>query len=186
MTLASRAFLREFFREFTKEKKRTNLEKIWYQSKKWTTIMLGTGKTREKGDYGLIGRIGQKFGYEIQSEWLRIDQVWYYLLNEPESNEQPLWRTDVAIEHENNPKNIEYTIQKMGEISVSLKVGIFYPKEDEEAHILNRISELISKQVTSYPGCTYLIIFGFLDEEKGIFWHAYEIDYKGNIIELKR
>ena len=174
-----------FFKEFTKEKKRTNLKKIWYQSKKWTAIMLGTGKTREKGDYGLIGRIGQKFGYEIQSEWLRIDQVWYYLLNEPESTEPPLWRTDVAIEHENNPENIEYTIQKMGEISVSLKVGIFYPEKDEEAHILNRISEIISKQVTSYPGYTYLIIFGFLDEEKGIYWHAYEIDYKGNIIELK-
>lgn len=51
--------------------------------------MLGTGKSRKKGDFGLIGRIGQKFGYEIQAEWMRLDQVWYFHLPKPENWEQP-------------------------------------------------------------------------------------------------
>jgi hypothetical protein len=43
---------------------------------------------------------------------------------------------------------------------------------------------MILKQVSSYPGGVYLIIFGFLNEEKGVYWHGYEIDFKGNIIKL--
>ena len=48
----------------------------------------------------------------------------------------------------------------------------------------DKACEIIKKQVTSYPGEVYLIIFGFLDEEKGVYWHGYEIDFKGNVIKL--
>jgi len=183
MTLGCRAFFYEFLAKFENEKKRTKWEKIYTKNRAWTAKMLGTGKSREKGDYGLIGRIGQKFGYKIQAEWMRIDQVWYFYLPKPEKWEQWPWKTDVVIEHENDIDNLEYTIFKLGEVSAPLKVGIFYPGE-EEKEFLQKCREMILKQVPSYPGGVYLIIFGFLDEERGVYWHGYEIDFKGNIIEL--
>lgn len=146
--------------------------------------MLGTSKSRKEGDFGLIGRIGQKFGYEIQAEWMRIDQVWYYNLQKPEVLEQKLWRTDVMIEHENDSRNFVYTLLKLGEASSPLKIGIFYPGEEFERKMLDKASDIISSQVSSYPGGVYLIIFGFLNEENGVYWHAYEIDFKGNVIKL--
>ena len=79
---------------------------------------------------------------------------------------------------------MEYTFIKFGEISAPLKVGIFYPGEESETEYLDKCREMILKQVPSYPGGVYLIIFGFLDEEKGVYWHGYEIDFKGNVIKL--
>ena len=61
MTLGCRAFFLEFLAEFDKEKKRTKWDKIYDDNKKWTAKMLGTGPSRKKDDYGLLGRIGQKF-----------------------------------------------------------------------------------------------------------------------------
>ena len=87
------------------------------------------------------------------------------------------------MEHENYIENLEYTFFKFEEISAPLKVGIFYPGEDEKEY-LKKACEIIKKQVTSYPGGVYLIIFGFLDKEKGVYWHGYEIDFKGNKIKL--
>ena len=146
--------------------------------------MLGTGKSRKKGDFGLIGRIGKNFGYKLQAEWMRIDQIWYYYLPKPEKWEQQPWKTDVVVEHENNIDNFEYTLFKLGEVSAPLKVGIFYPGEENEENLLKRCPEIILKQVSAYPGGVYLIIFGFFDKEKGVYWHGYEIDFKGNLIKL--
>ena len=145
--------------------------------------MLGTGPSRKKGNFGLVGRIGKKFGYEIDAEWRHIDQVWYFRLPKPETWESPPWKNDVVVEHENNIKNLEYTLFKFDEISAPLKVGIFYPREEEKEY-LDKACEIIKKQVTSYPGEVYLIIFGFLDEDEGVYWHGYEIDFKGNVIKL--
>lgn len=188
MTLGSRAFFHEFSAEFEKEGKRTKWSKIYDQNKTWTAKMLGTGKSRKKEDYGLIGRIGQKFGYRIESEWRRIDQVWFHYLPKPEKCENNPWRNDVIIEHENDIDNLEYTFYKFDEMSAPLKVGIFYPgDEEDEKESLQKCQEMILKQVSSYPGEIYLIIFGFLDEEKEkVYWHAYEIDFKGNIIKLHK
>jgi len=183
MTLGCRAFLREFLAEFEKAKKKTNWMKIYEDNKKWTAKMLGTGPSREKGDYGLIGRIGQKFGYKIDPEWRHIDQVWFYNLPKPKGWQDPPWKNDVMIEHENDIDNLEYTLVKFDEVSVPLKVGIFYPGDDEEEY-RDKAAEIVKKQVTSYPGEVYLIIFGFAEEEKGVYWHAYEIDFKGNVIQL--
>ena len=183
MTLGCRAFFLGFLDEFEKEKKSTNWEKIYYNNKIWTAKMLGTGKSRRKGDFGLIGRIGKKFGYELQAEWMRIDQVWYCYLPKPEKWEQQPWKTDVVIEHENDIDNLEYTLFKLGEVSAPLKVGIFYPRENEE-EFLKKCPEMILKQASAYPGGVYLIIFGFFDKEKGVYWHGYEVDFKGNLIKL--
>ena len=183
MTLGCRAFFYEFLAEFEKERKKTDWEKIYEKNKIWTAKMLGTGESRKKGDYGLIGRIGQKFGYKIEPEWRRIDQVWYYYLPKPKTWENAPWKNDALVEHENYIKNLEYTLFKCEEISVPLKVGIFYPGDDEEEY-LEKAAEIIKKQVSSYPGGVYLIIFGFLDEEERVYWHGYEIDFKGNIVKL--
>ena len=184
MTLGCRAFFREFLAEFNKEKKRTKWEKIYEKDRIWTAKMLGTGPSRKKGDYGLLGRIGKKFDYVIQAEWRKIDQIWWYELPKPETWEQPPWRNDVIVEHENNINKLEYTLFKFEEISASLKVGIFYPGEENEEELLKKCRDMILKQVSSYPGGVYLIIFGFLDEEKGVYWHGHEIDFKGNMIKL--
>lgn len=185
MTLGCRAFFREFLAEFDKERQKTNWEKIYDKNRVWTAKMLGTGESRRKGDYGLIGRVGKKFGYELQAEWMRIDQVWYHWLKKPEKWKERPWKTDVVIEHENYIDNLEFTIFKLREVSAPLKVGIFYPEEEEEKY-LQKCREMIMKQVSSYPGGVYLIIFGFLDEEVGVYWLGYEIDFKGNIIQLPK
>jgi hypothetical protein len=149
--------------------------------------MLGTGEDRKKGNYGLIGRIGKKFGYEIQAEWMRIDQIWYYYLPETKEFEDILewpWRTDVMIEHENDFLKFHYTLLKLGEVSAPLKVGIFYPVKDDEEYAIETACQIISKQVISYPGGVYLLMFGFLRDKKEVYWHAYEIDPKGNVVPL--
>jgi hypothetical protein len=183
MTLGCRAFFLEFLSEFEKEREQTNWEKIYHKNRIWTAKMLGTGRSRGRGDYGVLGHIGQKFGYVVQAEWMRIDQIWYVNLPLPENWEQQPWKTDVAIEPENDITRLEFTIFKFGEVSVPLKVGLFYPGDDEE-DALNKCREMILRQVSSYPGGVYLIIFGFFDEENAIYWLGYEIDTKGNTIKL--
>lgn len=184
MTLGCRSFLREFLAEFENDKSKTNWEKIWNKNNIWNGKMLGTGKSRENNDYGLLGRIGQKNKYEVQAEWMRFDQTWYYLCYPGESWIEQPWKIDVIIEHENNFQRFEYTLFKFEGASAPLKVGIFYPDEEVEYEVLVRASQIIQKQVIAYPGGVYLLIFGFLDDEKGICWRAYEIDFKGNIIPL--
>ena len=184
MTLGCRAFFREFLAEFRREGRKTNWEKIYDENRIWTGKLLGTAKSRKEGDFGLIGRIGKKFGYEIEAEWMRLDQVWFYYLPKPKDWKQEPWKTDVVIEHENDIKNLEYTIFKLGEVAVPLKVGIFYPGKEREEECLKKCRDMILKQVTSYPGGVYLIIFGFCDDKKGVYWHGYEIDFKGNVIKL--
>ena len=71
-------------------------------------------------------------------------------------------------------------------MSAPLKVGIFYPGEENEEEFLKKCPEMILKQVSAYPGVVYLIIFGFLDEEKGVYWHRCEIDFKGNVVKLRK
>lgn len=95
------------------------------------------------------------------------------------------WKTDAVIEHENDIDNLEFTIFKLGEVSAPLKVGIFYPGEKED-ECLQKCRDMILKQISSYPGGVYLIIFGFLNEQKGVYWHGYEIDFKGNIVKLHK
>lgn len=184
MTLGSRAFFIEFLNQLESEKKKISWEKIFEKDKRWTAKMLGTGKSREKGDYGLLGRVAQKFGYTVEAEWRHIDQVWYYWLPKPKGWRKQPWKNNVAVEHENNIRRLEYTLFKFEEISIPLKVGIFYPPEENEDKYLAITREMILKQVSSYPGGVHLIIFGFCDEESGVYWRAYEIDFKGNVIKL--
>lgn len=186
MTLGSRALFLEFLKEFDEEKKRTNWESLYEKSPEWTAKMLGTSKSREKKDYGLLGRIGQKFGYEIDPEWRRIDQVWYISLPKLKKGRDTPWRDEVIIEHENFAERLEYTFFKFNEISAPLKVGIFFPGKENEEASLERCREMILTQVSYFPGETYLIIFGFQDKKTGIYWHAYEIDFKGNITQLHK
>jgi len=183
LTLGCRVFFQEFLGELDKEGKKKDLMKIFENDTKWTAMMLGTGKSRKKEDFGLIGRIGQKFGYKIEAEWRDIDQIWYSWLPKPKNWKEAPWQNDVLVEHENTIGRLEYTLFKCEEISVPLKVCIFYPFENEQ-ECLEKASEIIGKQVNAYPGGVYLIIFGFAEEGKGIFWHAYEIDFKGNALKL--
>ena len=181
MTLGCRSFFHEFVSEFENEKLHTNWEEIWPENNIWTGKMLGTGESRKNNDFGLLGRIGQKYKYEVQAEWMRFDQIWYYLYFQEEGLIETPWKMDVIIEHENYFQRFEYTLLKFEGASAPLKVGIFYPDEETEYEVLEKASKIIKKQIISYPGGVYLLIFGFNNEEKGIYWHAHEIDFKGNI-----
>lgn len=184
MTLCCRAFFNEFLTEFEIEKNnRARINNIYQKYRNWTIMMLGTSKSRDRGNYGLLGRVGKKFGYIIEPEWRHIDQVWFYRLPKPKGWRKGPWKNDVLVEHENNIRRMEYTIFKFEEISAPLKVGIFYPGDNEEEY-LEMCQKMILKQVSSYPGSVYLIIFGFQDEKNEIYWHGYEIDFKGNIVQL--
>jgi len=184
MTLGGRAFFYEFIAEFNKEGKKTNWEKLWDDPAKWTKEMLGTAASRKKDDYGLLGRLGKRFQYQIEAEWRRIDQIWYHYLPKPETWESAPYRIDVAVEHENQIGNLEFTLFKFEELSIPLKICIFYLSMQDEKAVLRKSSEIISKQISSYPGGLYLMIFGLQDPKSGIYWHAYEIDSKGNVIVL--
>jgi hypothetical protein len=184
MTLGSRAFFHEFLSEFDAEGKNIDWETLYNgKPSEWTARMLGTSKSRKtKDDYGLIGRIGQKFGYKIDAEWRQIDQVWYVELPELKKGKDTPWRDEVIIEHENDAGRLEYTFYKFNEIAAPLKVGIFFPGKKNEEESLKKCQEMILRQVSYFPGETYLIIFGF--EAKKVYWHAYEIDFKGNVTQL--
>ena len=186
MTLGSRAFVRGFITEFEKSKDITDWEGLWEDGTAWTNKMLGTSSSRRENDFGIIGSVGQGFGYQIQAEWMRIDQVWYNDLLERDDWDFIPWKTDVVIEHENNIDKLVRTLLKLGEISAPLKVGVFYPEPEKEDEYISTGSEIIEKQPVPYPGGVYLLIFGILDEEKGIIWHPYEIDWKGNVFPLHK
>jgi hypothetical protein len=186
MTLGSRAFFREFLLEFDAEKNKVNWELLYERPSEWTAKMLGTSRSRKTGDYGLIGRIGQEFGYEIDAEWRNIDQVWYIYLPELKKGKDTPWRDEVLIEHENDAGRLEYTFYKFNEIAAPLKVGIFFPRKGNEEERLEKCREMILKQVSYFPGETYLVIFGFQDAKTGVYWHAYEIDFKGNVTKLHK
>ncbi|MFX1563179.1 MAG: hypothetical protein ACFFDP_07715 [Promethearchaeota archaeon] len=182
--LGSRAFFSSFITKFEHdESKRSWLD---IPDGEWTNRMLGTAKSRKKKDFGLIGSIGQELGYIIQSEWMRIDQVWYIILPKPKGWKRDPWRTEVAIEHENHPSigYFEYTLHKLEELAVPLKIAFFYPGDQAEEW-LHRAEVIIPKQIKGVLGGVYLLVFGFLNEEEtGHRWEAYEIDTKGTTIAL--
>jgi len=184
LTLGGRAFVKEFLEEFANYEKQRPWRPIWMKDREWTKQMLGNSKSRKKGDFGLIGKIGKKFGYEVVAEWRRIDQVWYYYLPKLEKCKELPWKLDVIVEHENEIDNLEYTFYKLGEIISPLKVGIFYPDMEKEQATLDKCIEMITKSVTSVTGESYLIIFGFLTKKNTVEWRAHEIDFKGNTSKI--
>ncbi|MGA3110471.1 MAG: hypothetical protein ABSE15_00380 [Candidatus Bathyarchaeia archaeon] len=184
MTLGGRAFIKEFLEEFANYEKQRPWLPIWDKSGEWTKDMLGDSVSRKKNNYGLIGKIGKTFGYGVDAEWRRIDQVWYYYLPKLEQCKELPWKLDVIIEHENDINNLEYTFYKLGEIISPLKVGIFYPDKGKEQATIEKCIELITKSVTSVTGESYLIIFGFLTKKNTVEWRAHEIDFKGNTSKI--
>lgn len=183
MTLAARMLYYEFINEFKKVGKNNDWVAFWNKNTEWTAKMLGTGESRKNGDFGLLGKIGQKYGYDIYAEWKDIDQIWSNFLSKPSNWNHAPWINDVIIEHENNINKFEYTILKFTEFSAPLKVGIFYPDDDENKY-LDISKEIIKYYVSTYPGEIYLLIFGYLENEKIIIWKAHEIDWKGNSIQI--
>lgn len=184
MTLGCRSFFYEFIGLVNHENKDGRLAKIYHKWTEWTTLMLGNRQSRDNDDYGLIGRVGQKYHYETEPEWRDIDQVWSVLLPKPLILLESPWKLDVLVEHENDIKRLEYTLFKFLEIDAPLKIGIFYPADYEEDS-LEKCREIIKNQVPLIPSNQYLIIFGFLNETSNqIIWHGYEIDFRGNIVKL--
>ena len=167
MILVSKIIFRDFLNEFKKRGRRVDWKELYDDAKGYTREMVGDSKSREQGDYGLWGVLGKKYDYEIQAEWMRIDQIWYYYLKKPTGWKEKPWQTDVAIEHENYYANIEYTLWKIGEFLANLKICIFYPDRDKKDKDLKKIGEIISQR-SNFPNERYLIIFGF--KEKDVFW----------------
>jgi len=186
MTFGSRAFFEDFLNEFEEDKKNTNWVDLFEKKKERTEKMLGTSDSRKKGDYGLLGKIGKKYGYTRECEWLKVDLNFHNDMEDEEFLGFIPWKTDVLIEHENNPTNYVRTLLKLGETSTPLKIVFFYPKVEEENEFIETGRRIIKNLPVSYPGGVYLLVFGFCDDKKGVYWKAYEIDWKGNIFPISK
>jgi hypothetical protein len=152
----------------------------WNSSPEWSTLMLGSSETRKSAarDFGIIGRVGRSLGYELQAEYLRVDQIWYTI--NPDAPED--WRIEAFLEHENNHKRLAETVRKLLELGAGLKVAITYPPVASKAELLSTVSRLIKERHGTPPDSRLTVIFGFLDGEHSIVsWEAHELDGMGRI-----
>lgn len=179
MSLAGRVIFQEFLKKFHKSKlKWDDLPSLW------TKKMLGSGSSRKKGDFGILGRIGQKYGFEVQAEWMRIDQIWYSQLDLGKDVRKGWW-TEVAIEHENKQDldGIIYLLNKLIEFKARLKLGICYPEDEMQA--LEGISKTLAGTPFSLENERYLFLFGRLGEnDQQVLFNAWEFDSRGNRIKV--
>jgi hypothetical protein len=155
-------------------------QRRWNSSPEWSTFMLGSGETRKSAarDFGVIGRIGRSLGYELQAEYLRVDQIWYTL--NPDAAED--WRIEAFLKHENKYKHLPETVRKLLELGAGLKVAITYPPIASKAELLAKVSRLIRERHGMPPDSCLTVIFGFLDGAQSIVsWEAHEFDGMGRV-----
>jgi hypothetical protein len=179
MSVQSRAFLKLFSDETRAalvDPKET--PRKWHSCPEWSAIMLGSGGTRKTPlrDFGVLGRIGRSLGYELQAEYLRVDQIWYTVNPEDAGD----WRIEAFLEHENNFKRLPETVRKLLELGAGLKVAITYPPAATKGDLLAAIARLIKDRHGTPPDSRVTVIFGFIEGET-VFWEAHELDGMGRI-----
>lgn len=180
LSLDCRVIFAEFLSEFQKSKLK------WGQPRStWTEKMLGSKKSRKKEDYGIFGKIGKKYGYELQAEWMRIDQVWYNQIDLEEGIR--VWWDEVGVEHHNGRslKSILYVIYKLAEFKARLKIGVFYPKDDVGS-VLEQISKVIQKTPVRTENERHLIILGRPKRRGVVKFDAWEFNTRGNKIKVPK
>jgi len=131
--------------------------------KAWTTFMIGNGASREKGDFGILGRCAQG-EYRVSAEELRVDQTWWRFKTGIENRDySDEWQYFVAIENENEPDRIIFTLSKLRHLNIPLKVVVSYPKKKDIPSLERKINEIIASDCTDADRNTYLFAFGPYD-----------------------
>lgn len=156
-----------------------NLNRTWETSKEWTEFMVGSRISRAQEDYGVLGRIGTYLGYQLQSEYLRVDQIWYFSPPNDESD----WDIDAFLEHENDPRRLKETVRKLLQLGPGLKVVITYPDQNRVDESVNSVANLIETRFGTPTDTRFLLVFGSLQEDS-IHWIGYEFDGLGRTCQL--
>ena len=184
------------FRKFKEVFKTSGLfAENWENNKLWTKKMIGNGKTREKGDYGIFGKIAENFGFypeerrkdkktdfHVERGWLTSDQLWSIV------KKKQIWELEAAIEHENSPSwdKVCYALAKLADIKVKLKILVGYPNHEKEwRKLLNQISKVLREKPLKNKEEKYLIIFG-REESNKIEFEAWMFNYLGVRIDIGR
>jgi hypothetical protein len=181
------------FRKFKEVFKTSGLSaENWDDNRLWTKKMIGCGKTRDKGDYGIFGEIAKKYGffpeeprgkyetlYHVERGWLTADQLWSVV------REHRIWELEVAIEHENNPSwdAVRYDLAKLADIKARLKILVAYPNRQELQKLLDGVSEILRKKPIKNKEEKYLVIFGWVKLNR-IKFKAWAFDYQGKRIRV--
>jgi len=150
-----------------------------------TRKMMGDKKSRKKGDFGVFGRIGTKYGYKVQAEWARLDQVWYDEVKLDEDTPLEWWWCEAAIEHENSQDlyDILYSVVKLTEFKARLKIGVYYPRDDFNK-ALDEMSRFISRSISPSESERYLILLGSVKDNSSVEYSAWQFDCRGNRMKI--
>jgi len=189
MTYSSETIFQMFIETFTKRfcgYSHSEAYRIWHtQWKNLTKIMIGDGKTRKLGDYGVMGEVARLCGidrHKIWAEDFRIDQTWVTNPSEADSE------IDVAIEHENDPRNTEEPIRRLCYVVARVKLAILYPDsedhEQKEAEATRLISSVIASRKFDPIQEDFAVFLGYFPKsEQEPFWHYKRFDRKGSVIK---
>lgn len=151
-----------------------DLKGTWESSARWTEFMLGSPSTRAGGRFGVLGQVGRSVGYQIQAEYLRVDQIWY---DSPPSSPDD-WLIEAFVEHENDVRRVPETIRKILQLGPGLKVLVTYPESVPAETLVTRVSELIRKRYGTPPDSRLLLVLGRLASPLPL-WRAHEFDGLG-------
>ena len=180
MSVEGRAFLKLFRAEVAKAlPSLSNVRAAWDTSAKWTEFMLGTSTTRSTGDFGVLGRVGKSLDYRIQSEYFRIDQIWYSSHPTKDSD----WIIDAFVEHENNISKLSETIRKILQLGAGLKVLVTYPEGAPIDQITERVAEQIHDRYGTPADARIVLILGELDGQTPQ-WSGFEFDGLGRFVRI--
>lgn len=184
MSTEGRMFLRLLADAVVGRMKSEDVPQRWsdaYGRPWWTEMMVGSSTTRSapKKDFGALGDMAERLGYTPQAEYLRIDQIWYFV---PNPNE-PEWIADAYLEHENDSRKLLELVRKLLNISGGLKVVITYPSEERREDLLDQVGTLISARYGVSDDMRLLVVFGFLGNAD-IEWEGYMFDGRGRRISL--
>lgn len=181
MSVEGRAFLKLFREQVaTALPSVANLRQTWDASAKWTEFMLGSSERRATDDHGVLGSVGKTLGYHIQSEYFRVDQIWYSTLPTDKKN----WIIEAFIEHENNVTRLPEMVRKVLQLGSGLKVLVTYPEGALVDKLVERTSQQVTQRYGTAPDARILLVLGELAATKPV-WFGYEFDGLGRHTPLQ-
>jgi hypothetical protein len=169
----AKEFRKEFleaFNECCEEARRYSFEEAWAN---WTAFMTGKNtKIDSWGRQAVLPTVAQKFGLQIEPEFMRLDLVLY------EKGGCPL---AVAIEHENDTRGLDTELDKLFLIRSRLKVLITFVWDGNKEFVAvkAKLEDRIRKYHRYYAKnllpesseTEYLFFLGHEEMPKSITWY---------------
>lgn len=152
----------------------------WHDSRWWTEMMVGSALSRKShSDFGALGAIGRRLGYLPQAEYLKLDQIWYFVPGQDKND----WHIDTYFEHEHNCAKLPELVRKLLTLGSGLKVAITYPPESRREELLVEVGSQIATRYGVADDTRLLVVFGFL-EGTDVAWEGFQFDGRGRRIAL--